>query len=472
MQHSLLECTCLIVGGGIAGTSCLESLAFLSPKVKIIILTESPLIKSVINVSQLTKTLHRFDIEEKQANSLANEHIIVIQDCLVRIEHKTKQCFTSNGIVINYEFLCLCSGARPKLIEQSNKSPLVIGIRDTDTVFQFEKYLEKSKCLAIVGNGGIASDIVHEIKDVKVHWVIKDNYVSSTFLDEGAAKFFQDSLFSDKNKSSVKYVIKRMRYTEDNQETNSQRGAALGPDWHRNFNLTGRFKNISSQTQITLHKNCEVEDIVENVNSEHPLTLKLSNNTKIECDLIISATGVTPRIDYETDVPFKYGPDGGIFVDEFMQTSIPSIYAAGDVCYAGWNLAPNFFQMRLWTQARQMGSMAGKSISSKLNNEPVISDFCFELFGHITQLFGYQVVLLGNYNGQKLNNEYEIILRVTPNKEFIKFVLKDGRLQGAMLIGETDLAETCENLILNQLDLSSYGTDILDPNIDIEDYFD
>ena len=50
--------------------------------------------------------------------------------------------------------------------------------------------------------------------------------------------------------------------------------------------------------------------------------------------------------------------------------------------------------------------------------------------------------------------------------------MKEGRMQGALLIGDTDLEETFENLILNQLDLSAYGEDLLDPNIDIEDYFD
>ena len=49
--------------------------------------------------------------------------------------------------------------------------------------------------------------------------------------------------------------------------------------------------------------------------------------------------------------------------------------------------------------------------------------------------------------------------------------MKDGRMQGAILIGETDLEETFENLILNQLDLSSYGEELLNPDIKIEDYF-
>ena len=46
------------------------------------------------------------------------------------------------------------------------------------------------------------------------------------------------------------------------------------------------------------------------------------------------------------------------------------------------------------------------------------------------------------------------------------------RMEGCVLIGETDLEETFENLILNQMDLSAFGEDLLDPNVDIEDFFD
>lgn len=54
----------------------------------------------------------------------------------------------------------------------------------------------------------------------------------------------------------------------------------------------------------------------------------------------------------------------------------------------------------------------------------------------------------------------------------LQVVLSRGRMVGAVLIGDTDLEETFENLILNQMDLTPYGEELLDPNIDIEDYFD
>lgn len=119
-----------------------------------------------------------------------------------------------------------------------------------------------------------------------------------------------------------------------------------------------------------------------------------------------------------------------------------------------------------------MGAYAAKCMAGALNNEEVLQDFCFEIFAHTTKLFGYKVILLGLYNGQKLGRDYEILLRMTKGLEYVKFVLQEGRLQGAVLIGDTDLEEMAENLILNQLDLSPYGDDILNPDIDIEDYFD
>ncbi len=51
-------------------------------------------------------------------------------------------------------------------------------------------------------------------------------------------------------------------------------------------------------------------------------------------------------------------------------------------------------------------------------------------------------------------------------------MLKDGKVKGAILIGETDLEETFENLILNQTDVGHLGEELLNPDVDIEDYFD
>lgn len=471
----VIEAPFVVVGGGIAGVSCVEVLAFYHPTVKVILLTESPIIKAATNLVALGKSLTRFDIQEKHASSLPG-NTTVITDRLHTINTSTKSIRTAAGRVIAYGSLCLCTGARPKLIEQAQNHKFVLGIRDTESVNEFQKRIEHSRRIVVVGNGGIASELIYELKNVAIDWVIKDKYVSQTFVDPGAASFFQSRILEDVRPDELAItkapVLKRMRYGEEGFTSVPSSGAALGPDWHTLFNLAGTIKELPKT--VTIHYATEVQRIDMNPTTGacFPIEVVLTNGERIECDCVVSATGVTPHRNFIADAEFALGPDGGLTINELMQTSIADVYAAGDVVHAGWQLSSHWFQMRLWTQARQMGAMAGKSMSAAFNNEPVYSDFCFELFGHVTQLFGYQLVLLGKYNGQGLGTNYEVLLRMTKEKEYIKYVLVDGRLQGAILIGDTGLEETTENLILNQLDLSPFGDDILNPNIDIEDYFD
>lgn len=156
-----------------------------------------------------------------------------------------------------------------------------------------------------------------------------------------------------------------------------------------------------------------------------------------------------------------------------MLTSCEDVYAAGDVCTVNFPLPDHWFQMRLWTQARQMGAYAARCMHyHEEKSENALFYSPFDVFTHVTKFFGYKVVLLGLFNGQKLNNDYEVLLRVKERCEYIKVVMKDGIMKGAVLVGETSLEETFENLIMNQLDLSSLQDNLLNSSIDIEDYFD
>lgn len=480
-SHEVVETDFLVIGGGIAGVSAVETLSYLCPNEKIILLTESSVIKTVVNLVPLCKAISRFNVKEQDCSEplVQQPNVKIIVDRLTAIESKSKLIQTANRQKIRYRFMCLCTGARPKIIDTSDECrPYVLGIRDTESVVQFQRRLKNCSRLAIVGNGGIASEIVYETSNLTIDWIIKDQYISQTFVDPAAAKFFQYRLENkEKNKPTKPTTIKRMRYNEHEMKEADSRenGAALGPDWHRNLNLIGGAATAdSSSNHVNIHYGCEVGSI-EKSTTEHKLNVSLTDtkNTKIFCDLLVSATGVVPKINFKCDEEFAtHTTDDGILVDEFQKTSINGIWAAGDICTANWTKSEHWFQMRLWTQARQMGAMAGKSMAAQLQNNEILQDFCFELFGHVTELFGYQVVLLGRYNGQGLNYKYEALIRMTPNHEYIKYIIVDGRVKGAILIGETGLEETTENLILNQLDVSGYGDDLLDPNIDIEDYFD
>ncbi|CAH2091823.1 unnamed protein product [Euphydryas editha] len=471
---STIKTRYLVIGGGIAGVTCVETLAILHPEEQLVIITASSLVKNVSNVSFYAKTVVKFDVCDTEASSLLKIHpnLKIVYDSLKYLDTKNKIAITDENVSIEYDVICICTGGIPRLISDSNKCTRILGIRDTDSVMNFQEKLKNGRRMVIVGNGGIASEIVHATRGIQKVWVIRDDYISATFVDPGAAEFFQDSI-RNKSTDKKKHTISR-RHVFSEEDTvvsinKNLKSAALGPDWYRKLE---NVRNESGEQELEIIYKVEVDSVEEVNNHEYALNVRLTNGRTVQCDFVISATGVEPAVNFSWDEPPKRGPDGGLAVNEFQETSIRDVYAAGDVACASWEHAPHWFQLRLWTQARQMAGMAAKAMHGRITSEEVLQDFCFELFTHCTTLFGFRVVLLGKYNGQGLGNDYEILLRMTPGQEYIKFVLQNGRLQGVILIGETDLEEMCENLILDQIDLTPFGDDILNPDIDIDDYFD
>ena len=488
-QFQMLTADYLVLGGGIAGVSTAQTLHLLQSEATIVLVTATEVVKSVTELTHLTKLLSSFNVIETNITDWQRDNLGVqlVKGVVTNISRERKEVSVENYGPISYNKLCICTGGAPKIISAGN--PHVLGIRDTQSVQHFQEKLKDATRVMVVGNGGIATEIVYEICNIEVIWAIKDSSISSVFVDAGAGEFLVEKINSNGPQTSLEEdnPVKRMKFTVNRSEGEgpSHLGSALGPDWHKGFSKTGKSEgkqvhveykveidHILSHSDLLSRNLSETAGIVtEGEKKIWNIYVELSNGKVYGCDFVVSATGVLPSGEMFKHV-VELDAEGGIRIDEEMRTSAPDIYAAGDVCSAAWSQAPHWFQMRLWSQARQMGMMAAKAMVAHSTGETVELDFCFEMFAHVTQFFGYKLVLLGLYNGQKLEDQYEILLRVTRGREYVKAVMKEGRMQGALLIGQTDLEETFENLILNQLDLSQYGEDLLDPNIDIEDYFD
>ncbi len=77
--------------------------------------------------------------------------------------------------------------------------------------------------------------------------------------------------------------------------------------------------NVLTSTKVTSIEKAETS----------VLTLHLDHDNTVDADLLISATGVRPNIDFLTTSGIK--TDQGVLVNQRMQTNISNIYAAGDV---------------------------------------------------------------------------------------------------------------------------------------------
>ncbi|KAM8912422.1 LOW QUALITY PROTEIN: pyridine nucleotide-disulfide oxidoreductase domain-containing protein 1 [Lycaon pictus] len=394
--------------------------------------------------------------------------------CQQHRKHKDLCILTGDGS--QHVYKKLCAEAKPKLICEGN--PYVLGIRDTDSAQEFQKQLTKAKRIMIIGNGGIALELVNS-------WFFRSNF------DAGAAEFLTSELIAEKPEARI--VHKTTRYTIEvylfrrkkeaqNKADAGNMGSTLGPDWHKGLNLKGT-KEFSHK--IHIETMCEVKKIylkeefriskkksllfpkdhynqsqlIKAINEVWPVYVELTTEKIYGCDFIVSATGFIPNIEpFLCGNNFDLGEDSGLKADAHMHTSVSDVHAVGDICTASRPPSP-VWQMRLWTQARQMGYAAKRTAAASLE-ESIDMDVSFELFT-VTK-FNYKLVLQGKYNTQGLGSEPGLMLSCTEGQKYVKVIM-----QKAILIGETDLEETFENLIL---ELSSYGEDLLDPNTDLDDY--
>uniref|UniRef100_A0AAZ3QUG4 Pyridine nucleotide-disulphide oxidoreductase domain 1 n=1 Tax=Oncorhynchus tshawytscha TaxID=74940 RepID=A0AAZ3QUG4_ONCTS len=317
---------------------------------------------------------------------------------------------TVNGLEIHYEKLCICSGSRPKLLTQDN--PYVLGIRDTNCA----QVLDNAKRIVVVGNGGIAK-CEFEVGGCEV-------IIGNTFFDVGRAATCKRARYTIEGAAATQGLA-----VSGNRQGQSrgleEPGSALGPYWHEGISLRG-----AEEVSVPL---C-VHNVILHLNVITLARLLAQTASRAAS----SEHAQTSWLD--------------IFNRSLSQSAVPTCF-------------------KMATIARQVGWYAGRCMSADILSETIELDICFELFSHfLKKIPNFIVVLLGKFNGQGLGLNQELLVRCIKEHEYVKMVLSGGRMLAAVFIGETDLEETFENLILNQMDLTPYREELLNPNI--EDYFD
>ena len=99
-------------------------------------------------------------------------------------------------------------------------------------------------------------------------------------------------------------------------------------------------KQIMEERGIKFHMNAPVKQITKDGDQ---YTVTTTNGENFDTDLVINAAGRKPNVEGMglKEVGIDFDPKRGIKVNEHMQTSIPSIFAAGDVADNGQpNLTP------------------------------------------------------------------------------------------------------------------------------------
>lgn len=401
-------------------------------------------IKQIMNVQKLTDHLESFDVSDVHMTQVDMEtppnlqfHIVHTWvhsiDTAQQVVH-TAPPTNADATSYPYDKLILAMGAHPTpLIPHSNlpPSPYILSIRDTESVSTLSERLKHSRRMMIVGNGGIALELVYalhtalsevlkqvnseqaaggenDLSPPELVWSVHTGYIGNTFLDESSSAFMIPWLFPEKDpdnltqqpQASSSSSSSNTRHNTLPADTTSSAptthtapkqtvttatnvtatlppaapssgstatGAALGPNWLNRLHLDTLkpkhktpFNKLDTSLlpHLTLELSTEVTEVYENhsydpnaqSDDSYPLRVTISNGKVYDCDIIIAATGVTPNTGM-LGLEFVRGPDGGVQINDRMLTSVPNVYAAGDVAFADFGAMKDsrshWFQVRI-----------------------------------------------------------------------------------------------------------------------------
>jgi NAD(P)H-nitrite reductase large subunit len=184
---------------------------------------------------------------------------------------------------------------------------------------------------------------------------------------------------------------------------------------------------------------------------EAPLVVRVSNGERIACDLVICAAGVAPNAAFleGTDVHIAKG----VHVNERMETSVPDIYAAGDVAEAPDLFAGIHMVSAIQPNAVEQARIAGINMAGGNAQLPgVLAINVLATLGLISSSFGQWWGDKGGQGAEMADEE---------NYKYLSLQFKDDVLIGATSIGLTDQIGVLRGLIQTRTRLGEWKDRLL-----------
>jgi len=195
--------------------------------------------------------------------------------------------------------------------------------------------------------------------------------------------------------------------------------------------LGGIYRNLHAEHGVDLHLSAQIEAIVGTVAAQGVRTM---DGLLIEGDLIVVGVGASPRDELARDAGLTL--ENGIVVDEFLRTSAPDIYAAGDVA-ATWNpMYQKRIRMEHWANARNQGETAARNMLGQGTPYAKLPYFYSDQYD-----FGME------YNGYAAGWDQVVVRGNAAQREFLAFWLKDGRVLAGMNANIWDQGDGIKALI-------------------------
>ncbi len=182
----------------------------------------------------------------------------------------------------------------------------------------------------------------------------------------------------------------------------------------------------------------------------------LNDGQSLSADLLVMAIGVRPRADLAVGTGITI--NRGIIVDRQMMTSVPDVYACGDVAEAYDAIYGQNRVIPIWPNAYMGGRVAG------FNMAGVSAEYPGGTVMNSLNYFGIEVVSAGMVI--PVDNSYEVL---TSRSDHIhrRLVLKNDRVVGMAFIGNVERSGIVHNLMKEQVDVSRFKKELLSPDFSL-----
>jgi NADH oxidase (H2O2-forming) len=385
-----------VIGNGIGGFSAASTLRSLNPQCGITIISAEPhpLYSPCVLPDYISGEipLERIFVKSKKDYSDLGIRTLLGQE-VKEIDAKNKKVAMDHGKSISYDKLILATGSEPIVFGRLKRGVFKLkSLKDADEILK-----HGGRKAVVIGAGPIGLEIGIAL--------LKRGYNVSIFeMIEHILPLGLD----------VKGALKVKRMLEE-------RGIRV---------FTGE------RSEEALGKE-EVEGIK-------------TNKRELECDTLIWAVGMRPRVELAKQGGIEMGEKGGIRVNSHMETSIPDIYACGDCVESDDILTGEAYPNLFWHNANQQGRVVARNCAGFSTDYPGSQNLLnVDVFGNHVAGFGFTEATLRKFKDIEAlkgkGSDITIIEREN-NDSYYKLVIIGDQCMGAQFIN-VDLSQRAMGLI-------------------------
>lgn len=369
----------IIIGAGITGMSAAETLSTLSHGASILLVNNEPRLpykRTKIN-KNIHSGFHTDDFALKSRGWFAENNIALLNGNVKTIHPGNKTVVTGDQ-TFTYGNLLLATGSRPRSTGNKAWDQMVMTARTATEVENLIASMQKANHYLIIGGGAEGIETAEQL-----------------------IKSGKQVTLTDRNPNLMHRYL-----TEE---------------------LSNRVKNTLIQNGISVINPAEIKAI----HHAHVYTIELSQQT-FTADAIISCIGHQPNL--ELAIGAGITTNRGIVVDDSLQTSIPEIYAAGDVAEH-----PDGRITGLWHAAEYQGKIAAMNMAGVhtiCDNRPY--RFKTEVFGDFY------------FSGGTFNHPGTTIIKMSTNNQLREVATINHQIVGIVSVNEASLAPLFQQALMEQ----------------------